>query len=67
MPVLALHGTSDHLTDPRGSAEFVARLRRPDATLRLYRGLFHDLVHEPERTVVQDDVVDFLRARTAAR
>ena len=62
VPLLVLHGTGDRLTDPRGSAEFVAHAGSPAATLRLYRGLYHDLVHEPERAEVIGDIVAFLGA-----
>lgn len=62
-PVLALHGTADRATDPRGSAELVRRVRAKDRTLRLYRGLFHDLVREPERDQVMTDIAQWLDER----
>ena len=60
VPLLALHGTANTATDPRGSAELVRRARTKDKTLLLYRGLFHDLVREPERVQVMEDVEDWL-------
>ncbi|WP_394823079.1 alpha/beta hydrolase [Pendulispora albinea] len=64
LPLLALHGTGDHVTDPRGTAEIVARARTsPERkTLLLYGGLYHDLLHEPERAQVMDDVIAWLNA-----
>lgn len=64
VPLLVLHGTRDRLTDVRGSAEFVRRATSADKTLRVYDGLFHDLVHEPEREAVIVDVTAWLRQRT---
>lgn len=66
-PLLALHGTGDKLTDPRGSAELVRRSANRDATLRLYPKLYHDLVHEPERDRVMGDVVAWLLAHSTQK
>jgi alpha-beta hydrolase superfamily lysophospholipase len=60
LPLLVLHGTADRATDPRGSAELVRRVRSSDRTLLLYRGLYHDLFHEPEREQVIGDVIAWL-------
>jgi alpha-beta hydrolase superfamily lysophospholipase len=48
VPLLALHGTIDKLTAPAGSRELVARAGSTDKTLRIYPGLNHDLLHEPD-------------------
>lgn len=66
VPLLGLHGTVDRLTDPRGTAELVRRARTPDRTLLLYRGLVHDLFHEPERDQVMTDVEEWLERHLAA-
>jgi acylglycerol lipase len=63
VPLLALHGTADRATDPRGSAELVRRARSKDKKLLLYRGLFHDLVREPERDQVMTDIETWLTER----
>ena len=47
-PLLALHGTIDKLTAPSGSRDLVARAGAADKTLRVYPGLNHDLLHEPD-------------------
>ncbi|MGE0321511.1 MAG: lysophospholipase [Polyangiaceae bacterium] len=60
LPLLALHGTADKATDPRGSVEFVGRAGSADKQLLLYRGLYHDLLHEPERAQVTGDLRDWL-------
>ncbi len=66
VPLLALHGTADRATDPRGSVEIVRRARNRDATLLLYRGLYHDLVREPEREQVMGDLIGWLEKHTPA-
>lgn len=64
VPVLALHGDADQLTNPEGSKELIARAASSDKTLILYPGLVHDLVHEPERARVISDIRAWLDART---
>ncbi len=61
-PVLGLHGTADRATDPRGTAELVRRARTADRQLLLYRGLYHDLLHEPEREQVMTDLEQWIDA-----
>ncbi|WP_164011977.1 alpha/beta hydrolase, partial [Pyxidicoccus trucidator] len=63
VPLLAMHGTADALTNPEGSAELVANAATTDKTLNRYEGLYHDLVHEPERAKVIADMVAWLNAR----
>ncbi|MCE5302348.1 MAG: alpha/beta hydrolase [Planctomycetaceae bacterium] len=60
LPVLALHGTGDFVTDPRGCRLLVSRARSSDKTLRLYEGLYHDLFNEPERDQIVTDLLDWL-------
>ncbi|HEX8703308.1 MAG TPA: alpha/beta hydrolase [Myxococcaceae bacterium] len=62
-PVLVMHGTADTVTDPEGSKALVQRARATDKTLKLYDGLFHDLLHEPEKALVLGDVAQWLKAR----
>jgi len=63
-PVLIVHGTGDRVTDADGSRRLHTRARSPDKTLKLYEGLYHDLLHEPEREQVTADLIEWLTART---
>jgi alpha-beta hydrolase superfamily lysophospholipase len=65
-PVLVMHGTADTVTDPEGSKALARRARSTDKTLKLYDGLFHDLLHEPEKAKVLGDVSGWLGARAGA-
>jgi alpha-beta hydrolase superfamily lysophospholipase len=60
VPVLAMHGTADQITNPDGSKKLVARARSTDRTLKLYEGLYHDLLHEPEKARVTVDLSAWL-------
>lgn len=48
MPLLVMHGTVDHATNAEGSSELVERAAATDKTLKLWPGVYHDLLHEPE-------------------
>ena len=60
LPLLVLHGTGDLVTDCRGSRLLVARAGSANKNLRLYAGLYHDLLHEPEREQVLADLLAWL-------
>jgi alpha-beta hydrolase superfamily lysophospholipase len=60
LPLLVLHGTGDVVTDHRGSRLLVARAGSTDKSLRLYPGLYHDLINEPEREQVLADLLVWL-------
>jgi lysophospholipase len=66
-PLLVMHGGADEITPPQGSRDLVARAKSPDKTLKIYDGLYHDLVHEPEKDRVMTDIVAWVKARAKAR
>jgi acylglycerol lipase len=65
VPVMVMHGTADTVTDPEGSKALATRARSTDKTLKLYEGLAHDLLHEPEKAQVLADVVQWLRTHAS--
>jgi acylglycerol lipase len=64
VPLLVMHGGADKVTPPSGSRELYERARSEDKTLAIYEGLFHDLLHEPERAKVLGDMAAWMDART---
>ena len=60
VPLLDMHGTADLLTNPKGSEDLVTHAKSNDKTLKLYPGLYHDLLREPERAQVRKDVLDWM-------
>ena len=62
LPFLVMHGTKDKLTNPEGSKELNARAGSTDKSLKIYEGLWHDLLHEPERAQVLSDLTSWLDA-----
>jgi lysophospholipase len=63
VPALILYGTADGLCPPAGSEMLAQRLGSADLTVRAYDGLFHEILNEPERDAVLDDIVAWLDAR----
>jgi alpha-beta hydrolase superfamily lysophospholipase len=62
VPVLAMHGTADVVTDPEGSKALARRAGTQDKTLKVYDGLVHDLLHEPEHPRVEADILAWLES-----
>ncbi len=63
-PLLILHGTGDKLVPYRGSVQLNEVARSTDKTLKLYEGLYHEVLNEPEREQVIADMVAWLDARS---
>lgn len=66
LPLLILHGSEDKLTAHEGSEELYLRAKSTDKTLKIYPGLYHDLVHEPEKEQVFNDILRWLDAHAPA-
>jgi len=65
LPLLIMHGTSDLLVPFGGSENLFARASSSDKTLKLYEGLYHEILNEPEKEQVVADVLDWLDRRTS--
>jgi alpha-beta hydrolase superfamily lysophospholipase len=63
VPTLILYGTADALCPPAGSVMLGDRIGAADKTITAYEGLFHEILNEPERETVLDDVAAWLAAR----
>jgi alpha-beta hydrolase superfamily lysophospholipase len=62
IPTLIMWGTEDGLCPPRGSEMLVQRIGAADTTAQPYPGLYHEILNEPERAQVLDDLCAWLRA-----
>jgi len=60
LPVLMFHGELDAIADPEGARYFFEALASTDKRLRIYDGLLHETMNEPEQDEVLDDLVAWL-------
>lgn len=67
LPLLVMHGTEDHLTNPNGSQVLFKRSGSVDKVLKLYEGLYHEILNEPEREQVLGDIARWLDERSQPR
>jgi acylglycerol lipase len=65
VPTLIMYGTDDGLCPPQGSVMLSERIGSSDTTLKAYQGLYHEILNEPERDQVLDDLCAWLSARVA--
>ncbi len=65
LPLLVLHGAADELCPPSGSQSLFDRAGSPDKALKFYPKLYHEILNEPERNQVLNDIVEWLNARTS--
>ncbi len=63
LPLLILHGTADRLTDLEGSKQLYERAQSSDKTLKLYDGFYHEVMNEPEKGRVLEDVLRWIEER----
>jgi acylglycerol lipase len=64
LPLLIMHGTADHLTDPQGSRWLYERATNRDKTLLLYPGVYHEILNEPGKEAVFQDISLWLDKHT---
>jgi acylglycerol lipase len=63
-PLLVLHGSGDQVADIAGSQALCERVSSSDKGLRVYEGLWHEVMHEPEHAMVLQEMTSWLRERT---
>ncbi|KAI3463558.1 hypothetical protein Pfo_020221 [Paulownia fortunei] len=63
LPFFVLHGTADSVTDPEASRKLHQEASSTDKTIKLYGGLLHDLLFEPEKEEITDSIITWLNGR----
>lgn len=58
--MLLLHGSKDMVTNPEGSKELYEKASSKTKELKIYDGLVHDLLHEPEKEQVFSDILSWI-------
>ena len=60
LPVLMVHGGADVIGDVDGARDLFASIASEDKELIVYDGLYHEVMNEPEKDRVLDDIVAWL-------
>ncbi|TKY61101.1 Caffeoylshikimate esterase [Spatholobus suberectus] len=63
VPFFVLHGTADSVTDPVASQKLHGEASSTDKTIKLYDGFLHDLLFEPERDAITQDIIQWMNCR----
>ncbi|VVA95154.1 unnamed protein product [Arabis nemorensis] len=63
VPFLVMHGTADTVTDPDASKRLYDEAPSSDKSIKLFDGLLHDLLFEPEREIIAGEILDWLNQR----
>jgi alpha-beta hydrolase superfamily lysophospholipase len=63
LPLLLVQGSADTLVDPAGTKLLYQKASSTDKTLKMYEGLYHEVMNEPERAQVLQDIQTWLAAR----
>lgn len=66
IPLMIVHGSDDVVCDPACVEELYQRATSKDKTLKIYPGMWHQLVGEPQENVelVFGDILDWLKSRS---
>ena len=64
MPLYLMQGGADPITDPEASRAFYQDASSSDKTLKIYDGLYHELLNEVERDEILAGIIDWLDARS---
>jgi alpha-beta hydrolase superfamily lysophospholipase len=65
LPLLVLHGAEDRTISPKASEAFFRGASSQDKTMKIFPGLRHEILNEPEREQVLAVILDWLRRRLA--
>jgi alpha-beta hydrolase superfamily lysophospholipase len=66
LPTLLMWGTADRICPTSGAELVAANIGSEDLTVKRYEGLFHEIMNEPERIQVLDDLTGWLSAHLPA-
>lgn len=63
VPFFVLHGTADRVTDPFASQDLYQLAASKHKNLKLYDGYLHDLLFEPEKEEIIQDILSWMEDR----
>ncbi|KAL8133276.1 uncharacterized protein LOC141712458 [Apium graveolens] len=63
VPFSVLHGSADAITEPAVSMKLYREASSVDKSIKLFPGLLHDLLFEPEREEIMQGIIEWLNDR----
>ncbi|TVQ15741.1 MAG: alpha/beta hydrolase [Balneolaceae bacterium] len=66
LPLWVGHGTLDRITSPEGSKMLYRLAQSQDKTLKLFDGLFHEIMNEPEKDMVLGEISFWIKRHLEA-
>ena len=63
IPCLVMVGTGDGIVDSPTTQEFFKTIASPDKTLKVYKGLYHEVLNEPDKQKLLDEINSWVSAR----
>ncbi len=65
-PCFIVHGGADQIVTPDSSKQFYERIASTDKTLKIYDGLYHEILNEPEKETVLEDISSWMKKHLAS-
>jgi len=62
-PCLILHGGDDQIVVPDASQYLYDHISSEDKQIKIYKGLYHEILNEPEKDIVIEDIHQWLQYR----
>ena len=66
-PVLILHGERDPIIRWQDSVQLYEEIASADKSLRIYSGLYHEILNEPVRDFIIEDIVNWINRQGGNR
>jgi hypothetical protein len=62
VPIFMIHGDADGIVDCEGTKEFFSKLTTPNKEIKIYPGLFHEMMNElpKDKEIVLRDIKNFI-------
>ena len=60
IPCLLLVGAEDKIVDPNAIVEFYNKLGMHDKEIKIYEGMYHEILNELDKEKVIDDITNWL-------
>jgi lysophospholipase len=63
LPCLVMVGSGDGIVDPSATQEFFGTIGSPDKTLKVYDGLYHEILNEAEKGSILEEIGAWISTR----